>query len=414
MEERLSERVGFFSRKVISNVKKRIMILGAGVYQVPLIKKAKEMDLEVIAVSYWGNYPGISLADTFLDIDTTDANRIVLAAKEAGISGIATTGTDVCVPSMGRVVDALGLPGTGYNAACRSMDKVLMKQALITHAVPTAAFGMFAEAKEAESFATELGYPVMVKATDSSGSRGVTKVAAASEFSFAWERAYAVSHSKQVIVEQFLSGIEFGAQAFVHGREVVAIFPHGDTVTSVPFFSPIGHSMPTRLTEEQERKSAVVVEKAVRALGLRDCVSNVDLMLVDDQPMIIEIGARMGATCLPECISIYSGMDAYEHVIRLAMGEHPEIRVTERQANACLLLRSATTGTVVSLDVPDEVLKHPNLMDLQWDAAVGDKVRAFEVGPDRIGHIIVKAGTAEEAERLAENLASKIGVEVSE
>lgn len=388
------------------------MILGAGVYQVPLIRKAKEMGLEAVVVSYKGRYPGISLADTFIDIDTRDADRVLIAARETGISAIVTTGTDVCLPSMGRVVEELGLPGTGYSSACRSMDKLLMKQAFIAHRVPTAAFGMFRDAQKAEEFAGKLGYPVMVKATDSSGSRGITKVNSANEFSFAWERAQAVSHPRQVIVEQFLSGTEFGAQAFIHGNEVVAIFPHGDTVTPSPFFSPIGHSMPARLTEEQLRKSTAVVEHAARALGLRDCVSNVDLMLVDDQPMIIEIGARMGATCLPECISIYSGMNAYEHVIRLAMGEHPEIKVTQRQANACLLLCSDTAGTVVSLGVPDEVLQHPGLIDLQWDVSVGDEVRAFNVGPDRIGHIIVKSATAEEAERLVETLSSKISIEV--
>lgn len=78
-------------------MKKKIMILGAGVYQVPLIKKAKNMGLVAVVVSPKGNYPGISLADIWLDIDTTDIDRIVEAAREHGVSGITTTGTDVCV-----------------------------------------------------------------------------------------------------------------------------------------------------------------------------------------------------------------------------------------------------------------------------------------------------------------------------
>jgi biotin carboxylase len=395
-------------------MKKKIMILGAGVYQVPLIKKAKEMGLETIVVSPKGKYPGIPLADILLDIDTTDSYQIVEAAREHNISGITTTGTDVCVPSLGKVVNALGLSGTGYEAARRSMDKVLMKQAFMEYDVPTAAFRMFIESGEAKEFANELGYPVMVKAPDSSGSRGITKVNSAEEFEFAWNRAHEVSRSKEIIVEQFLKGIEFGAQAFVHGDRVVAVFPHGDTVTPAPYFSPIGHSMPTALTQEQQVKTAKVIEQAVRALGIRDCVSNVDLMLVDGEPKMIEIGARMGATCLPENISIYAGQDVYEHLIRLALGEHPEFKVTAKQANACLLLRSGKTGTVTSLDVPPEVLNHPDLIDFHWDVAVGDAVRAFKVGPDRIGHIIVKAATAEEGERLVEQMASRVQIAVAE
>ena len=62
-------------------MKNRIMILGAGVYQVPLIIKANEMGLETIVISPKGNYPGILLADIFLEIDTTDSKGILKAAK---------------------------------------------------------------------------------------------------------------------------------------------------------------------------------------------------------------------------------------------------------------------------------------------------------------------------------------------
>ena len=71
------------------------MILGAGVYQAPLIKTAKEMGFYTIVVSRNGNYPGIALADVFLNIDTTDSANILIAAKQFKIDGIVTTGTDV-------------------------------------------------------------------------------------------------------------------------------------------------------------------------------------------------------------------------------------------------------------------------------------------------------------------------------
>jgi len=130
-------------KKDAPDMKKRLMILGAGTYQVPLIKKAKDKGLTVIVVSPNGNYPGIKLADIHIDIDTTDEENIIKAAVKYKISGITTTGTDVCVPSLGRVVDELGLAGTGYEAACKSMDKILMKQAFVEYNVLTAKFDFF-------------------------------------------------------------------------------------------------------------------------------------------------------------------------------------------------------------------------------------------------------------------------------
>ena len=48
------------------------MILGAGIYQVPLIKKAKSIGYYTIVVSIPGDYPGFNIADEIAYIDTTD------------------------------------------------------------------------------------------------------------------------------------------------------------------------------------------------------------------------------------------------------------------------------------------------------------------------------------------------------
>ena len=42
---------------------KKILILGAGIYQVPLIKTAKKLGIYTIVASIPGNYPGFELAD---------------------------------------------------------------------------------------------------------------------------------------------------------------------------------------------------------------------------------------------------------------------------------------------------------------------------------------------------------------
>ena len=94
-----------------------------------------------------------------------------------------------------------------------------------------------------------------------------------------------------VVVQVDIEGA-VGIAAF-RGPQLIAVFPHGDTVTPEPYFTPIGHSMPINFSEEQLQKTKESVEKAVQALGLRDCVANVDLMFVDGEPKLIELGARV-------------------------------------------------------------------------------------------------------------------------
>ena len=87
------------------------MILGAGIYQVPLIQKAKEMGLETIVVSIPGNYPGFAFADKVYKLDTRDQEAVLRAAQRERIDGICTSGTDVAVVTIGYVCEKLGLPG---------------------------------------------------------------------------------------------------------------------------------------------------------------------------------------------------------------------------------------------------------------------------------------------------------------
>lgn len=388
--------------------KRKVLVMGAGVYQVPLIEKAKEQGLHVIVASIEGNYPGIPLADEFWAVDTRDADRVVELAREAEIDGVLTTGTDVAVPTIGAVVDALGLVGTGYDAALKCMNKSLMKDAFQEHGVPSARFVKARNLEEALAAANSIGYPVMVKAVDSSGSRGITKADADADMPAAWENARAVSKDDYILVEEYLDGIEFGAQAIVHGDRVVAVFPHNDTVTPPPLCAPVGHSIPSDLSEDQIQQTWVAIESAVKALGMRDCVSNVDLTLVNGEVRMIEIGARMGATGLAENVALYTGMDIYGHILAICMGEYLDIPQGPQQANAVTLIRSDKAGTVERVEVPEDVQKHPAVRFLRVDIEPGDQVNAFKVGPDRCGDIVVVADTAAEAETLVEELAAKV------
>lgn len=108
---------------------KKIMILGAGIYQVPLILKAKEMGLYTLVVSYPGPYPGFALADECLYLDTRDEAGILKAAREKEIQLICTTGTDVAIRTLGYVASHLSLPGLSVKSAYIVTDKLLMRNA---------------------------------------------------------------------------------------------------------------------------------------------------------------------------------------------------------------------------------------------------------------------------------------------
>jgi biotin carboxylase len=388
---------------------KKILVMGAGTYQLPLIKKVKELGYKAIVVSPLGDYPGLDLADEVVNLDTRDHIAVLKNARRIGIDAVVTAGTDVAVPTIGYLVDELGLNGTGYLAAKRSMDKELMKQCFTEHGVQTAQFFVVRTIEELKLRANEIGFPVMVKAVDSSGSRGITQALSFKNLDAAFFEAKAVSRSENVIVEQYLNGLEIGAQAVVIGDDVVEVFLHSDEITPPPISTPVGHSIPLNLTNDLEMRTKALVRDAVKAVGIRDTISNVDIIIVDNEPFIIEIGARMGATCLAENISIFAGFNAYEFILKIALGQEPRLPAEyKKQANAALLLRVNKTGKVRNIYLPQSTKKHTNLVEVVVDVKVGDYVSDFNIGPDRVGHIIVKANTRQEANYLVKDLAKSI------
>ena len=395
---------------------KKILILGAGVYQVPLIQKAREMGLYTIVASIPGNYPGFQYADRVVYENTVDAQAILKLAKEEQIDGICTTGTDVAMITVGTVCDALGLSGVSLEGAIAATDKAVAKEKYRAFGVNTAAFRYvpIEESLQAvEAICEEIGYPVIVKAVDSSGSRGITRVNDASCIEQAVENAKAVTRQTHYLVEKFLIGEEFGAQAFVQNGKVEFILPHGDYVFQGDTGVPIGHFAPYDVhgLDAQVREQT---ELAIRAMGLDNCAINADFILCDGKPYVLEIGARGGATCLVELVSIFYGFDYYEKMLRVALGETVsfEPKITPGVPNVGMLLRSDKTGTIVRQE--NHNAPSDQLVEVQFDYQVGDTVRKFHIGPDRIGHVVTKGSTLEEAHAAMEAALQNITLQVEE
>lgn len=379
---------------------KKIMILGAGIYQVPLIKTAKKMGLYTIVVSIPGNYPGFALADKVYYENTVDDEKILTIAREEQIDGIVTTGTDVCVNTIGKVCDAMGLCGLSYAAAQVAVDKMLMKSKYEEYGVRTARFRkvLFTD-PDIQKTVCDLEFPLIFKSVDSSGSRGITRVDSYDDFASAIAYVKENTRKEYFLIEEFIEGEEFGAQAFVYHGKVSFILPHGDYVFHGDTGVPIGHFAPYNLKEEVIEDAKVQLSKAVEAMGLDNCAINADFILKKDKTYVLELGGRCGATCLAELVSIYYGFDYYEKILQVALGEDPAFSFEKPfTPNASHLLMSDRDGIIQSQcnhNAPDE-----RICEVLFDYEPGEEVHKFHVGPHRIGHVITKGETLEEAQNV--------------
>lgn len=392
---------------------KKLMILGAGIYQVPLIKKAKEMGVYTIVVSIPGNYPGFSLADKVYYEDTTDYEKIVPIAREEKIDGIVTAGTDVAVITIGKVCDELRLKGLSFAAARNASNKVHMKNRYVRSGVRTANFKEVTFEEDINGVIENLKFPLIFKAVDSSGSRGIIKVSTPEEFEDAYQVVKEYTKKDYFIIEEFLDGEEFGAQAFVQDGKLEMFLPHGDYVFKGDTGVPVGHWVPYELEKEVIEDIREQLEKAVLAMELDNCAINADFMLCKNKAYVLEIGGRSGATGLVELVSLYYGYDYYEKIIQVALGGKADFSSKQCVPNVGKLLISSKTGIIRDIiNQNDENDK--DIYEIQFDYQVGDAISEFHIGPDRIGHVIVKGKTLQEAEKKIDEVISKIDIIVEE
>lgn len=375
---------------------KKIMILGAGIYQVPLINAAKRLGLYTIVVSIPGKYPGFELADKVYYENTVDTETILKIAKEESIDGIVTAGTDVAVKTIGVVCDAMGLRGLSEVGADIAANKFLMKTKYEEMGVSTARFRQISFDDDSyEEKLVELNFPLIFKSVDSSGSRGIMRVDSKEDFSRARENVKENTRSDYFIVEEFIDGEEFGAQAFVQDGKLEFILPHGDYVFKGDTGVPIGHYAPIDVTEDLVKQTEEELAKAIKAMELDNCAINADFIMKDGRVYVLELGGRSGATCLAELTSIYYGFDYYEKILQVALGEKVDFSSDMSVPNASMLLMADKDGVIKSQNNGNPA--DEDIVEVGFDYEVGDEVKEFHVGPDRIGHVITKGDTLDAA-----------------
>lgn len=389
----------------------RLMILGAGPQQLSAIRTALAFGHEVVAVDGNRAAPGLAEASHGVHLDFCNAEATTDLAVKLRIQGVLTVASDRPVQTIGRICDRLGLPGPTGEVAVACTDKRVMRAALGRAGVMIPDGRAVATFAECEAAARELGFPLIVKPADNSGGRGVVKVANWAGLAAGYATAHAFSHGGGTCVEQFVSGTEFGAQVVVFRGRVAAVFCHNDTLTPPPVFVPVGHSMPFEREPALYRRVVEVLEGAVAALGITDGAANFDLIESPTGIVVLEVGARLGGTGLPDLIRASTGVDVVRAVIQIALRQEPDLVPVVNLATADLVLTSAESGTLRRITVPD-LDNDPHLLHYTIDVRPGDAVRTFASGADRLGQLLTRGATVVDAEAHARRIAGGICFEI--
>ena len=391
---------------------KKLMILGASYSVVPLIQAAKRLGLYTIAASIPGNYPGFDEADESCYVDITDPAAVTEAARSLAVDGIATCCMDVGLRAQGHACTALGLPGPSREAVEVCTNKFRMKQAFLAGGVNTAKYVQIHSEADLAPAMEQLRFPLIVKAVDQMGSRGIFRCDTPEEVLENYPKSMAASREDYCLLEEFIEGTLFGVEGMVQNGKSVFLLPDGTTAFQAATPTPVGHYAPAPELEGVEEEIRRQVERVIAALGFNNTPMNCDCIRRGDEIFLVESTARAGATCLPELVGSWFGINYYEAIVRLAMGE--QVGSLFAHGHQCAVLTQTLMadrqGTVRSIGYAGA--EPEGLLELSFNIEPGDTVQPYRNGRDRIGQVILTAPTLELCRRRLRQMESGIRLEL--
>ena len=395
---------------------KRLLILGAGRGQIGLYKAAKEMGITTIAGTLPDNNPPcIDLADEVAFMNIASPDEVIEQSKDLKLDGVATCCLDTGVSSLGKMCDKYNYVGLTEKAAIMCNDKSKMKKAFIEKGVNTAKFFEISNEAELKKALDSINLPVIVKATDLQGSNGIYIAKTYDSAIIGFREAMKKTKRDYCIVEEYIEGWEFGAQAFVFNGEVLFVMPHGDETYMSHTAVPVGHYVPLSFDSNIIEQTEIIVKRAINALGLNNCAVNVDMILKDDTVYMIELTGRVGANCLPELVEIYYDVEYYKMIAALAVGQDPLLYWSKHNDEhsaglARMIINTTVHGTLKSIDYRGQL--DDSVVELTFFKKPGSEIKVFENSNDCIGQVIVKGDNLIDCKNTMDLVMNNISLQV--
>lgn len=393
-------------------MQKRLLVLAAGILQVPVIKKAKEKGYYVIAVDGDSNAIGLQYADKAICANITDEEIMLEIAREQHVDGVIHPCSEVSMNVMGRINDELGLAGITKEQAIRATNKHLMREAFEKGNAPSPKSILTDSAEDAwEHLQNDFSTDGILKPSRNSGSRGIAKVVRdmnKADFINAYNIALNESRDKSVLIEQFIEGPEFSIEIIVWNGKVNVLTVTDKKTTGAPHFVELGHNQPSCYSKEDVETLKAAAVAGVKALGVNNCACHAEAKLMNGKAYLMEIGARLGGDFIStELTHLSTGIDMIAAAINVALGIEPDLSVKEEPKGACIRYFCPKPGKLISVS-NTEVLDDPHVYKKEIYVHEGDIIPEVTSSLSRSGHVIVIEKTPQKAIELAERLIRKV------
>jgi biotin carboxylase len=363
----------------------------------------------VIAVDRDPQAVGFSLADERAVLSSEDEEAVDRLARAREVDGLVSPGTDGPAGIAARVAERIGLPHPiDSRTGAVAMSKARQREAFAAAGVP--------HARAVDPRDASLAFPVVVKAPDRQGQRGLTLVQRRAELGPAVVAAVAESRGGGVLVEELVDGPEVTVNAVsLDGRFVPLTITDRLTADPPAFGVALAHVWPSL---HDGSAAAAVARAAVEAVGIRNGPSYTQLRIGSDGPVVIEVAARLGGGHDAELCRAATGVDLNSLALDAALGCRPSDTVSQALlaggvprgvvGGAAIVFLVPPVGRLAEVEGLAEAEALPGVEWVRIYRQAGHVFGPLRRGADRAGAVLATGADRDEALERARRAADAV------
>ena len=382
---------------------KRILILGAGEAQENLVKASKELGYFTIVCDKRTNRPAEKMADLYYRKDYMDRDAILKIARDEHIDGVISNSEPAMI-NVSFLVDQLGLPGNSMESIRHLLSKNSFRKLQQECGVFTPVSFETKDIEIALSRVKEFDYPIIVKPSESSGSRGATRIDSFNEKEI--RKAFAAckefSRNDFVTIEEFVqmeSLDAYNADVFVVNGNILWDGWYGGKRSMQLPMVPMTKVLPPIISAESKEKIEQEVTSVLKASGVSLGEFNVETYITDKKDVfIIEINPRQAGDDIPTLIYEHTGIDLTKLLVSLTVDDdtyYNMIKSKNRDNNFITLqvVFPHNSGTYSGLFIHKDL--KPYVKWVREFASIGEHIGKAQNAEDSVAYVDLRFDTRE-------------------
>lgn len=277
---------------------KKLLVLGGMLRNIYLVKQAQKLGVYVVVADDNEMSPAKSIADESVMMDVTDVNAIVNFCNKYNIDGIITAHTDLLLRPYYEATKILNLPCYLTEKMIEvSTNKEAFNQMCLKYDVPVPE-SVVIDINHNYEFCP-LNFPVFIKPLDGSGSRGASACYSMNEYKKKCAEAFQYSKQGKVIIEELLTGTDFGVDYLVFNGEVYLLSMH-DRQICKGRKTAVNHSnlqiLPSKFLNKYLELLNPKVENMIKSMSFLNGIIFFQGFANDNSIKFFEMGCRFGST----------------------------------------------------------------------------------------------------------------------